>query len=200
MMEIARAFKAMPEAPRRSVVFFAPTAEESGLNGSGYYADHPVYPINKTVANINNDLMLPFGRCKDVMVTGYGKSDLDDLLAEEAQKQGRYILPDPNAHTGMYYRSDHFSFARVGVPALFARGNNDHREKGKAYMSEREQYWINNCYHKPDDEYKDWWDLSGVEEDAKLLFRVGWRIANSEIFPQWKDGSEFKAIRDKQFE
>ncbi|WP_430813691.1 M28 family metallopeptidase [Carboxylicivirga sp. RSCT41] len=200
MMEIARAFKAMPQPPRRSVIFFAPTAEESGLNGSGYYADHPVFPINKTVANINNDLMLPFGRCKDVMVTGYGKSDLDDLLAAEAQKQGRYILPDPNAHTGMYYRSDHFSFARVGIPALFARGNNDHREKGKAYMSEKEQYWINNCYHKPDDEYEDWWDLSGVEEDARLLFRVGWQIANNDAYPQWKDGSEFKAIRDRQFE
>ncbi|TRX66549.1 M28 family metallopeptidase [Carboxylicivirga sp. M1479] len=200
MMEIAHAFKAMPQTPRRSVVFFAPTAEESGLNGSGYYADHPIFPIRKTVANINNDLMLPFGRCKDVMVTGYGKSSLDDILLQEAQKQDRYILPDPNAHTGMYYRSDHFSFARVGVPALFARGNNHHREKGKEYMAEREQYWINNCYHKPDDEYQDWWDLSGVEEDAKLLFRVGWHIANSDEYPQWKEGSEFKAIRDRQFD
>ncbi|WP_289055883.1 M28 family metallopeptidase [Carboxylicivirga marina] len=200
MMEIAKAFKTMPQAPRRTVVFFAPTAEESGLNGSGYYADHPIFPIHKTVANINNDLMLPFGRCKDVMVTGYGKSDLDDILKTEAAKQNRYILPDPNAHTGMYYRSDHFSFARVGIPALFARGNNDHREKGTAYMSEKEQYWINNCYHKPNDEYEDWWDLTGVEEDAKLLFRVGWHIANTDVYPQWKDGSEFKAIRAKQFE
>ncbi|MCU4173673.1 M28 family peptidase [Carboxylicivirga sp. N1Y90] len=200
MMEIAKAFKAMPVSSRRSIVFFAPTAEESGLNGSGYYADNPIFPINKTVANINNDLMLPFGRCKDVMITGYGKSDLDDIISEEAEKKGRYVLPDPNAHTGMYYRSDHFSFARVGIPAAFARGNNDHWEKGKEYMAEREQFWIDNCYHKPDDEYEDWWDLSGVEEDAKLLFRVGWRIANSDVYPQWKEGAEFKAIRDKQFE
>ena len=200
MMEIAKAFKAMPEAPRRSVIFFAPTAEESGLNGSGFYADHPIYPIKKTVANINNDLMLPFGKCKDVMITGYGKSDLDDLIRAEAEKKGRYILPDPNAHTGMYYRSDHFSFARVGVPAIFARGNNDHWDKGKEYMSKKEHEWISNCYHKPDDEYEDWWDLTGVEEDAKLLFRVGWQIANSDTYPQWKADSEFKATRDKQFE
>lgn len=200
MLEIARAFKAMPNKPRRSVVFMAPTAEESGLNGSGYYADHPVYPISKTVANINNDLMLPFGRCKDVMITGYGQSDLDELVRQEAEKQGRYVLPDPNAHTGMYYRSDHFSFARVGVPAIFARGNNDHLEKGKDYMTEKEQYWINNCYHKPGDEWEEWWDLSGVAEDARLLFRVGWAIATTDYYPQWNASSEFKAIRAAQFE
>jgi Zn-dependent M28 family amino/carboxypeptidase len=200
MIEIARAFKAMPQAPRRSVVFFAPTAEESGLNGSAHYADTPIFPIAKTVANINNDLMLPYGRCKDVMVTGYGQSNLDDLLKAEAEKKGRYILPDPNAHTGMYYRSDHFSFARVGVPALFARGNVDHWEKGKAYMQEKEQEWINHCYHKPDDEYEDWWDLSGIEADAQLLFRVGWHIANTDQYPQWNEGSEFKAIREAQLE
>lgn len=199
MLEIARAFNAMPQKPRRSVIFMAPTAEESGLNGSGYYADHPVYPISNTVANINNDLMLPFGRCKDVMVTGYGQSDLDKLVRTEAEKRGRYILPDPNAHTGMYYRSDHFSFARVGVPAIFARGNNDHWEKGKAYMTEKEQYWINNCYHKPGDEYEEWWDLSGVVEDAQLLFRVGWAVANTDQYPQWNETSEFKAVRDAQF-
>jgi len=199
MLEIARAFKAMPQKPRRSIVFMAPTAEESGLNGSGYYADHPLYPISKTVANINNDLMLPFGRCKDVMVTGYGQSDLDQLVRTEAEKRGRYILPDPNAHTGMYYRSDHFSFARVGVPAIFARGNNDHWEKGKDYMTEKEQYWITNCYHKPGDEYQQWWDLSGVVDDAQLLFRVGWEIANTDRYPQWKATSEFKAVRDAQF-
>ncbi|MBR8538287.1 M28 family peptidase [Carboxylicivirga sediminis] len=200
MMEIAKAFKAMPGPPRRSIVFFAPTAEESGLNGSGYYADNPIFPINKTVANINNDLMLPFGKCRDVMITGYGKSDLDDLVKKHAEKQGRYILLDPNAHTGMYYRSDHFSFARVGIPALFARGNNDHWEHGQSYMSEKEQYWINNCYHKPDDEYEEWWDVSGVAEDARLLFRVGWEIANTDAYPQWKAQAEFKAIRDKQFQ
>lgn len=199
MFEIARAFKAMP-TPRRSVVFLAPSAEESGLNGSAYYVNHPVFPLNKTVANINNDLMLPYGRMKDLMVTGYGQSELDDYAEEAAKQQGRYILPDPNPHTGMYYRADHFSFAKVGVPALFARGNNDHIEKGKAFMSEKEKDWLANNYHKPSDEYQDWWDLSGVAEDAKLMFRIGWKLANEDTFPKWKAGSEFKAVREKQFE
>ena len=197
MFEIARAFKAMP-TPRRSIVFLAPSAEESGLNGSAYYVNHPVFPLQKTVANINNDLMLPYGRMKDLMVTGFGQSELDDYAEEAAKQQGRYILPDPNPHTGMYYRADHFSFAKAGVPALFARGNNDHIEKGKDYMSKKEKDWLANNYHKPFDEYQDWWDLSGVAEDAKLMFRIGWKLANEETFPEWKTGSEFKAVREKQ--
>lgn len=196
MFEIARAFKAMPTQPRRSIVFFAPSAEESGLNGSGYYADHPIFPLNKTVANINNDLMLPYGKMKDVMITGFGQSELEDYVKEAAEKQGRYILPDPNPQSGMYFRSDHFSFARVGIPALFARGNNDHVEKGKEYMSQKEQEWLANHYHKPFDEYEEWWNLDGVAEDAKLLFDVGWKLANEDTFPNWKEGSEFKARRD----
>lgn len=198
MFEIARAFKAMPHAPRRSIVFFAPSAEESGLNGSGYYADNPIFPLNKTVANINNDLMLPYGRMKDVMITGYGQSELEDYVKEAADAQGRYTLPDPNPQSGMYFRSDHFSFARVGIPALFARGNNDHIEKGTEFMSKKESYWLANHYHKPFDEYEDWWNLEGVREDAQLLFRVGWKLANEDHFPEWKDGSEFKARREKQ--
>jgi Zn-dependent M28 family amino/carboxypeptidase len=197
MFEIARAFKAMP-TPRRSIVFLAPSAEESGLNGSAYYVSHPVFPLNKTVANINNDLMLPYGRMKDLMVTGYGQSELDDYAEEAAKEQGRYILPDPNPHTGMYYRADHFSFAKAGVPALFARGNSDHIEKGKDYMFKKEKDWLANNYHKPFDEYQDWWDLSGVKEDAQLMFRIGWKLANEDTFPKWKEGSEFKAIREKQ--
>lgn len=196
MFEIARAFKAMPQKPRRSIVFLAPSAEESGLNGSGFYVDNPIFPLNKTLANINNDLMLPYGRMKDVMITGYGQSDLEDLVRNAAEKQDRYVLPDPNPQSGMYYRSDHFSFARVGVPALFARGNNDHREKGVDYMSAKEKDWLANNYHKPFDEYEDWWNLDGVAEDAKLLFRVGWEIANQDTFPKWKNGSEFKAVRE----
>ena len=197
MFEIARAFKTMP-TPRRSIVFLAPSAEESGLNGSAYYVNHPVFPLNKTVANINNDLMLPYGRMKDLMVTGYGQSELDDYAAEAAKEQARYILPDPNPHTGMYYRADHFSFAKAGVPALFARGNSDHIEKGKDFMSKKEKDWLANNYHKPFDEYQDWWDLSGVKEDAVLMFRIGWKLANEDTFPKWKEGSEFKAVREKQ--
>lgn len=196
MFEIARSFKAMPTKPRRSIVFLAPSAEESGLIGSGYYVDNPIFPLNKTIANINNDLMLPYGKMKDVMITGYGQSELEDYVEKAAKKQGRYILADPNPQSGMYFRSDHFSFARVGVPALFARGNNDHAEKGKEYMSKKEEEWLANNYHKPADEYEDWWNLDGIAEDAELLFNVGWELANQENYPKWKEGSEFKTKRE----
>ncbi|MGQ1910254.1 M28 family metallopeptidase [Marinifilum sp. RC60d5] len=196
MFEIARAFKSMPTKPSRSIVFLAPSAEESGLIGSGYYVDNPIFPLNKTIANINNDLMLPYGKMKDVMITGYGQSELEDYVEKAAKKQGRYILPDPNPQSGMYFRSDHFSFARVGVPALFARGNNDHAEKGKEYMSKKEEEWLANNYHKPADQYEEWWNLDGIAEDAELLFNVGWELANQKNYPKWKDGSEFKTKRE----
>jgi Zn-dependent M28 family amino/carboxypeptidase len=166
--------------------------------GSKYYAEHPIYPLNKTVANINNDLMLPFGRYKDVMITGYGQSELDDYVTRFAPEYDRYVLPDPNPHTGMYYRADHFSFARVGVPAIFARGNCDSREHGKEWALEKEKDWLTNFYHKPTDQYDSaTWDLSGIEDDAKLFFRIGYELANDSIFPKWKEGSEFKHLREK---
>ena len=201
MMEIAEAFASLDEPVKRSVLFFAPTAEEQGLLGSMYYAQHPVFPLKKTVANINNDLMLPYGRYKDVMITGYGQSELEDIVAEVAEKHDRYIYPDPNPQTGMYYRSDHFSFAKHGVPALFARGNCDSREHGKKWALKKEQFWLENRYHKPEDEYNpDTWDLSGVRDDARLLFEVGYEIANDTVFPRWKEGSEFKDIRMKMMQ
>jgi Zn-dependent M28 family amino/carboxypeptidase len=197
MLEIAKAFKRLPEPAERSVMFLATTAEEQGLMGAKYYVQNPAFPLAKTVANINNDLMLPYGRYKDVMVTGYGQSELEDLLKPYAEKQERYIFPDPNPHTGMYYRADHFPFAKAGVPALFARGNTDSREHGKEWALQKEAEWLKNNYHKTTDEYEAWWDLSGTMEDAKLLFQLGYELANSRKFPQWKEGSEFKPTRDK---
>ena len=198
MMEIAEAFASLDEKPKRSLMFFAPTAEEQGLLGSKYYAENPLFPLEKTVANINNDLMLPYGRYKDVMVTGYGKSELDDLLAEVAPAHDRYIFPDPNPQTGMYYRSDHFSFARVGVPALFARGNCHSRKHGKEWSRKKEQFWLENRYHDPSDEYNpETWDLSGIRDDARLFFEVGYRLANQNNFPGWKAGAEFKKLREQ---
>lgn len=197
MLEIAEAFASLKERPSRSIVVFSPTSEEQGLLGSKYYAEHPVYPLHKTVANFNNDLMLPFGRYKDVMITGYGQSELDDYVVRFAPEYDRYFLPDPNPHTGMYYRADHFSFARVGVPAIFARGNCDSREHGKEWAYEKETEWLTSFYHKPTDQYDSLtWDLSGVEDDAKLFFRIGYELANDSVFPEWKEGSEFKIIRD----
>lgn len=195
MLEIAEAFVSLEKKPKRSVLFFAPTAEESGLLGASHYVQNPVFDLKKTVADINNDMMLPYGRMRDVMITGYGQSDLDGYVEKVARKYDRYILPDPNPHTGMYFRADHFAFAKAGVPALFARGNCDSREKGKEWALQKEAEWLANNYHKVTDEYKDWWDLSGVTEDAKLLFEVGYALSMEEGFPKWSENSEFKHLR-----
>jgi Zn-dependent M28 family amino/carboxypeptidase len=197
MLEIARAFSQLGHQPRRSVLFLAPTAEEQGLLGAFHYVNNPAFPLHKTVANLNNDLMLPLGRMKDVMVTGYGQSELDDFVQEAAAMQDRHVVPDPNPQTGMYYRADHFAFAKAGVPALFARGNTHHRIHGKEWTALQEKQWLENNYHKPADKYDaDTWDLEGIVEDARLAFYIGWKLANSDAFPNWKDGSEFKSTRD----
>ncbi len=196
MLEIAEAFVSLKEKPERSILFFAPTAEESGLIGSTHYVQNPIFDLNKTVANINNDMMLPYGRMKDVMITGYGQSELDDYVDEIAQKYDRYIFPDPNPHTGMYFRADHFAFAKAGIPALFARGNCDSREHGKEWALEKEANWLANNYHKVTDEYEDWWDLSGVADDTKLLFEVGYKLSMESSFPKWREESEFKHLRE----
>jgi Zn-dependent M28 family amino/carboxypeptidase len=194
--EIGQAFSELKTRPLRSVVILFPTAEEQGLLGSQYYTEHPAVPMNKTVACFNNDLMLPIGRMKDLMVTGYGQSDLDEMLSKAAADQERYIIRDPNAQTGMYFRSDHFPFAKKGVPSAFARGNVESREHGREWTAKTEQDYLNNNYHKPADNFEpDKWDLSGVAEDAKLAFSVGYKLANSDIFPAWKAGSEFRNVR-----
>lgn len=197
MLEMAEAFMNLRKRPARSIMIFSPTAEEQGLIGSKYYAENPIYPLEKTVANINNDLLLPFGPYKDVMITGYGQSELEDYVEKFAIEYDRYIYPDPNPHTGMYYRADHFSFARVGVPALFARGNCDSREYGKEWALKMEKEWVNNYYHKQTDEYDpEIWNFEGIVDDAKLMFRIGYELSNSAEFPKWKEGSEFKSIRE----
>ncbi len=197
MLEIAKAFTKLKTRPSRSVLFLSPTAEEEGLLGAHWYVSHPVFPLSKTVANINNDLMLPLGQMRDVMITGFGQSTLDDYVLEAARIQDRYIIADPTPETGMYYRADHFAFAKVGIPALFARGNCDHRLYGREWTAQKEKDWLANNYHKPADKYDpQTWDLQGVAEDARLAFYVGWKLAAGNDFPQWKPGSEFKAIRE----
>ncbi len=197
MLEIAKAFGKLENRPRRSIMFLAPTAEEQGLLGAHYYVKNPAFPLEKTVANLNNDLMLPLGRMRDVMVTGYGQSTLDDLVEEAAKRQDRYVIPDPNPESGMYYRADHFAFAKAGVPALFARGNVEHREHGREWTAQKEKDWLANNYHKPADKYDaETWDMEGIVEDAKLAFYIAWKLAKSDYWPQWKEGSEFKAIRE----
>jgi Zn-dependent M28 family amino/carboxypeptidase len=193
--EIGEAFASIKEKPARSVILFFPTAEEQGLLGSSWFAANPPVKTENIVAAFNNDLLLPMGRMKDIMITGYGQSQLDDMLAEAIAKQGRYITPDPNPETGMYFRSDHFPFAQIGVPALFARGNCDSREFGKEWAAAQEKDYITNRYHKPADNYYPEMDFDGIVEDARAVFEVGYRIVTNDIRPQWKPGSEFAKLR-----
>ena len=193
--EIGEAFASLRERPARSVILLFPTAEEQGLLGSSWFAANPPVERRNMVAAFNNDLLLPIGRMKDIMITGYGQSQLDDMLAEAAAKQDRYITPDPNPETGMYFRSDHFPFAQIGVPALFARGNCDSREFGKEWAAAREKDYITKRYHKPADNYYPEMDFDGIVEDARAVFEVGYRIVTSDIRPDWKPGSEFANAR-----
>ncbi len=193
--EIGEAFASVKQRPERSVILLFPTAEEQGLLGSTWFAANPPVKPENIIACFNNDLLLPIGRMRDIMVTGYGQSELDDMLAEVATAQDRYILPDPNPETGMYFRSDHFPFARIGVPSLFARGNCDSREQGKEWAAEKEKEYITLMYHKPADNYYPEMNFEGIEEDARAIFEVAWKIVNSDIRPEWKPGSEFANIR-----
>jgi Zn-dependent M28 family amino/carboxypeptidase len=147
------------------------------------------------IACFNNDMMLAIGRMKDIMVTGYGQSELDDMLAEAVEKQDRYILPDPTPETGMYFRSDHFPFARIGVPSLFARGNCDSRGNGREWAAAKEKEYLTSMYHKPADNYYPEMNFDGIAEDAAATFEVAWRIAESDIRPRWNSMSEFAKVR-----
>jgi Zn-dependent M28 family amino/carboxypeptidase len=156
-----------------------------------------VFPLNKTVADLNMDMLWPYGKMKDLTVIGYGQSELEEYARAAAKEQDRYILPDQTPETGMFYRSDHFSFAHVGVPSLYASGGFESRTRGKEYIAQQRQNYTTNMYHKPADQFDPSWDLSGITQDAQLYFRVGQRLAGETTFPQWKAGSEFKGARDK---
>ena len=166
--------------------------------GSAYYAQHPVYPIEKTVANINIDGINNFGNTKDIAITGAGQSELEDYLKKEVESKGRYIATETHPEAGHYFRSDHFSFAKVGVPALTTGSGVDHVEKGKAYGQKRQEEYTEKYYHRPSDEYDaSRWNLDGGLEDIKLLFQVGKRLASESSWPGWKAGSEFKSLRKR---
>ncbi len=196
LLELAEAFASLERRPRRSLVFFATTAEEQGLLGSAYYAAHPIYPFERTVAAINIDGLNVLGPMRDVVVVGYGNSELDDYLSEAAATQDRVLVPDPEAEKGFFYRSDHFPLARQGVPALYTDVGSDHSEHGKEWTQRQKDEWTARRYHKPSDEYDPSWDLTGAVDDVRLFFRVGYRLANEARFPNWREGTEFKAARD----
>ena len=198
LLSLARALKKLDPAPKRSILFLAVTAEEQGLLGSQYYATTPLYPLAKTLANINIDGINLAGRTKDLTVIGYGASEMDDLIAAAAAGQQRTIRPDPEPEKGYYYRSDHFNFAKQGVPALYVESGIEYLGKPADYgLKIREQY-VAEDYHKPSDEVKPNWDLSGAVEDLQLLATVGFWVANGSRFPEWRPGNEFRAIRDRQ--
>jgi Zn-dependent M28 family amino/carboxypeptidase len=197
MLEIAEAFTKMTPAPKRSILFLSVTAEEKGLLGAKHYAENPLYPANKTLANINMDGVNQWGRTKDITMVGDDNSTLIDILRETAGAQGRTVKPDPEPEKGFYYRSDHFEFAKVGVPALYTDAGSDYVGRDAAYSQQKRDEYTNKDYHKVSDEIKPDWDLSGAIEDAQLLTLIGYRVAQGEKYPEWKTGSEFKATRDK---
>lgn len=198
LLEIADAFSQMPQKPERTVIFLAVTAEEQGLLGSEYYVENPIYPLTKTVANINMDGIQFRGKMKDLTIVGYGQSELDDYAKVAASKQDRYIYPDPNAEKGYFFRSDHFNFAKKGVPALYASGEYEHAEKGVEWTKQQSDAWISENYHQPSDEFIEGeWNFEGMVQDAQLLFEIGYQLSNESTFPQWKEGSEFKSIREE---
>jgi Zn-dependent M28 family amino/carboxypeptidase len=197
LLELARAFKAVKPAPKRSILFLAVTAEERGLLGSAYYGERPLYPLASTVAAINLDAMNVSGRTKDVTVVGLGNSTLDDDVKAIADLQGRIAKPDPRPEGGTYYRSDHFNFAKQGVPALYVNPGVEFVGKPADFgVKERARYTAED-YHKPSDQVKPTWDVSGAVEDLQLVFQVGYRVANAASMPAWREGTEFKAKREQ---
>lgn len=199
LIELARAFKSMKVQPERTIILLAVTAEEQGLWGSAYYAQNPIYPTAKTVANINIDGLNPFEKTKDIIIVGQGQSELEEYLKEAAEQVGRVVAFENHPEAGYYYRSDHFNFAKVGVPALYTSNGIDVIGKGPVFGEKRDAEYTEKHYHRPSDEFDPaTWTFEGGIDDLKLFFQVGKRLAFEEKMAQWKEGSEFKAIREKK--
>ena len=199
MLNLARLYQMEPEDIRRSLYFVSVTAEESGLLGSRYFAENPPVHAGKISANINLDATNIFGETKDFVAVGYGRSDIDEILAEEAERLDRIVKPDPRPEQGIYYRSDHFSFARVGVPALYPNPGTQFVDKPDDYHDQIAEY-RNKIYHTVHDRIHDWWDLSGAMADLKLIYRVALHIANADEMRRWTPGDEFEEARRRALE
>lgn len=183
---------------KRTVVFLWVTAEEQGLLGSAYYGSNPVFPPSQTVANINIDGMATYGVMNDLSIIGFGQSEMEAYAGRWAEKQERYVLPDQEPEKGLFFRSDHFNFAKIGIPALYAHGSHDHRANGIEYAKEKSAEYRTMAYHLPTDEYKpETFELGGIIQDCELFMNVAKELANNQDWPEWKEGSEFKAIRDQ---
>ena len=198
LVELAQAFAALPPAqrPKRSILFLAVTAEEKGLLGSNYYASNPLYPLAQTVANINMDGANQFGRTEDLVVIGSGATTIEDVAAGIAAEQGRSLSPDPRPQVGSYYRSDHFEFAKVGVPAFYGRAGRRFIGQPPDFAEKQVDDYIAHRYHQVGDEVQPDWTFEGAAQDSALLFELGRRLADDATWPEWKPGNEFKARRD----
>ena len=196
MIELGRAFAALPTAPKRSLLFLAVTAEEQGLLGSDYYARNPIHPLAKTVAVVNMDALNIYGRTRDLTVVGLGASDLDDYARDAAATQNRVLAADPKPENGGYFRSDHFPFAKQGVPAINAGGGDDFVGRPAGWGEAIKAEYTAKHYHKPSDEIRPDWDLSGAMQDLQIYYAIAARSASAATWPAWKPGSEFKARRD----
>jgi Zn-dependent M28 family amino/carboxypeptidase len=201
IVEIAEAFTKLQKKQNRSLIFLAVTCEEQGLLGSKFYAENPLFPLDKTVAVINIDAMNILGKTKDMTVIGFGNSTLDDYAVSVLKKYGRYANPDPTPEKGSYFRSDHFSFAKAGVPSLYLSKGIDDIEHGKEWGLAESEKWVKENYHKPTDNYEaDKWNFDGMVEDVKIYFEVGYNLSTTKIFPVWNPDSPFKSFRDKMMQ
>lgn len=196
LIELARAFTSLKKKPWRSIVFLSVTGEEQGLLGSEYYAANPIFPPEKTVAVINMDALNIYGPMKDITVIGYGLSELDKYIEEAAQAQGRKVNPDPTPEKGSYFRSDHFPFAKKGIPAIYPSGGVDHAIHGREWTLAQKEKYIAEKYHQPSDEFDPNWDLSGAIDDLRLLFNMALKLSREASFPNWHEGTPYKAKRD----
>lgn len=196
LLELARVFKNADKAPERTIMFLAVTAEEQGLWGSAYYSLNPIYPAANTIANINIDGMNPFETTKDIIIIGKGQSQLEDHLKEAAEKADRVLAFETHPEAGYYYRSDHFNFAKIGIPALYTKKGVDIPGKGSAFGEQLEEEYRLKHYHRPSDEFDDsTWTLAGAIADLNLLYAVGNHISSKDVTVEWKEGSEFKQLR-----
>jgi Zn-dependent M28 family amino/carboxypeptidase len=197
VIELGAAFAKLNPLPKRSVLFMATTAEEAGLLGAKYYAEHPLYPLEKTLADINIDTVNQWGKTRDIEDLSNNNSTLDDLLDAAAKRNGRVMTPNSEPEKGNFYRADHFEFSKRGVPSLYTRGGKDFPGKPADFGQQKRDDYTAHHYHQVSDEVDPNWDLSGAVQDVDILFEVGYQVANGDKFPEWKPGAEFKAKRDE---
>lgn len=191
IMEIGRQFAQMETKPERSVVLLAVTAEEQGLLGSQYYAENPLFPVDKTVANINIDAIYSYGRTRDIEIIGYGQSEMDDYARLVCDKYGLEIVPDTNTEKGYFFRSDHIHFAKLGIPCFYGKNGINSVKNGPEWGRKQHDLYREQNYHAPSDEFNDSFDMGGVIQVSQLMFEMAQLLANERTFPDWKQGADF---------